>query len=80
MAKHKEFTVATDVQVYFCDPQSPWQRGSNENTNLLVSKAILPQGNRPVSLLSSACSQPSKSLRPMKTHILTGAQGGTPRR
>ena len=36
MAKHKEFTVATDVEVYFCDPQSPWQRGTNENTNLLL--------------------------------------------
>jgi IS30 family transposase len=36
MAKHKEFTVATDVRVYFCDPQSPWQRGTNENTNLLL--------------------------------------------
>ena len=36
MAKHKSFTVATDVKVYFCDPRSPWQRGSNENTNGLL--------------------------------------------
>src|SRR5712692_7722714 len=36
MAKHKNFTVATNVKVYFCDPQSPWQRGSNENTNGLL--------------------------------------------
>ena len=43
MAKHKEFTVATDVQVYFCDPQGPWQRGTNENTNLLL-RQYFPRG------------------------------------
>ncbi|MER9001993.1 IS30 family transposase [Mesorhizobium australicum] len=36
MARHKSSTVATDLQVYFCDPRSPWQRGSNENTNGLL--------------------------------------------
>jgi IS30 family transposase len=43
MAEHKRFTLATDVAVYFCDPQSPWQRGSNENTNRLL-RQYFPKG------------------------------------
>lgn len=43
MSNHKEFTLANDIQVYFCDPKSPWQRGSNENTNRLFANTSLKE-------------------------------------
>jgi len=68
MAKHKEFTVATEVQVYFCDPQSPWQRGSNENTNLLL-RQYFPKGTDLSSISQEQLDQVELLLnqRPRKT-------------
>jgi IS30 family transposase len=68
MAKHKAFTVATDVQVYFCDPQSPWQRGTNENTNLLL-RQYFPRGTDLSSISQAQLDQVELRLnqRPRKT-------------
>ena len=40
MARHRDFSIATNMDVYFCDPRSPWQRGTNENTNRLLRQYL----------------------------------------
>jgi IS30 family transposase len=68
MADHKNFTIATNVQVYFCDPRSPWQRGSNENTNGLL-RQYFPRGTDLSRLSQSSLNRVALRLnqRPRKT-------------
>jgi IS30 family transposase len=68
LAAHKSFTVATDVRVYFCDPHSPWQRGSNENTNGLL-RQYFPVGTDLAAYSQGALNAIARRLntRPRKT-------------
>lgn len=76
LSHHKDFSLATDMQVYFCDPQSPWQRGSNENTNGLL-RQYFPKGMDLAPLTQAQLNKVARELngRPRKTlGFLTPAQ------
>ena len=76
LSRHKDFSLATDMQVYFCDPQSPWQRGSNENTNGLL-RQYFPKGMDLTPLTQAQLNKVARELneRPRKTlGFLTPAQ------
>src|SRR2546423_15669044 len=76
LTDHRRFTLATKIDVYFCDPQSPWQRGSNENTNGLL-RQYFPKGTdlslHPQSYLNKVAQQLNQGTR---DNLAFGTQRG----
>src|SRR5450631_2306143 len=68
MSEHAKFTIDTGVQVYFCDPRSPWQRGSNENTNGLL-RQYFPKGKSLAGVTQAELDEVARKLndRPRQT-------------
>jgi IS30 family transposase len=71
MAQHAQFSIDTGVDVYFCDPKSPWQRGTNENTNGLL-RQYFPKGTDMRLLTQEELDQAAYSLNTPPRHTLGG--------
>ena len=80
MAEHRRFSVETGVEVYFCDPRSPWQRGSNENTNGLL-RQYFPKGKSLAGVTQAELDEVARKLndRPRQTLGFRTPRGETHR-